>query len=172
MKKQSGFTLIELVVVIIILGILAVTAAPKFINLQGDARLSALNGLKASLQGGNTLLYSKAALQGEEGNNGGTTKNIDLNGDGTDDVIGVFGYVKATQTDIQAILDITFDVGTTPTVTGTNEWIIDTTTATTPAGGVTFFQRGAPATCKFSYVAPTAKGTQPTYTALPTVDKC
>ncbi|MGL4893853.1 MAG: type II secretion system protein, partial [Shewanella sp.] len=45
MKKQQGFTLIELVVVIIILGILAVTAAPKFINLQGDARVSALNGL-------------------------------------------------------------------------------------------------------------------------------
>ncbi|MGL4750761.1 MAG: type II secretion system protein, partial [Shewanella sp.] len=38
MKRQQGFTLIELVVVIIILGILAVTAAPKFINLQSDAR--------------------------------------------------------------------------------------------------------------------------------------
>ncbi|WP_219592386.1 prepilin-type N-terminal cleavage/methylation domain-containing protein, partial [Aeromonas salmonicida] len=37
MKKQAGFTLIELVIVIIILGILAVTAAPKFLNLQGDA---------------------------------------------------------------------------------------------------------------------------------------
>ncbi|MBM7073074.1 prepilin-type N-terminal cleavage/methylation domain-containing protein [Shewanella sp. 202IG2-18] len=42
MQKQQGFTLIELVVVIIILGILAVTAAPKFINLQSDARKSAL----------------------------------------------------------------------------------------------------------------------------------
>ncbi|MGL5667316.1 MAG: type II secretion system protein, partial [Shewanella sp.] len=66
MKRQQGFTLIELVVVIIILGILAVTAAPKFINLQGDARVSALNGLKASIQGANTLVYSKAALAGEE----------------------------------------------------------------------------------------------------------
>ncbi len=35
MSKQKGFTLIELVVVIVILGILAVTAAPKFMNLQG-----------------------------------------------------------------------------------------------------------------------------------------
>ena len=40
MKKQGGFTLIELVVVIVILGILAVTAAPKFLNLQDDAKNS------------------------------------------------------------------------------------------------------------------------------------
>lgn len=38
MNKQSGFTLIELVIVIIILGILSVTAIPKFLDLQGDAR--------------------------------------------------------------------------------------------------------------------------------------
>ena len=51
MKKQAGFTLIELVIVIIILGILAVTAAPKFLNLQDDARKSAAaDGVKASLQ--------------------------------------------------------------------------------------------------------------------------
>ncbi len=40
MKKQAGFTLIELVVIIIILGILAVIAAPQFINLQSDARVA------------------------------------------------------------------------------------------------------------------------------------
>ena len=45
MKKQAGFTLIELVIVIIILGILAVTAAPKFLNLQDDARYSAAQGV-------------------------------------------------------------------------------------------------------------------------------
>ncbi|SQH74913.1 Prepilin-type N-terminal cleavage/methylation domain-containing protein [Shewanella benthica] len=66
MKKQNGFTLIELVVVIIILGILAVTAAPKFINLQSDARASTVEGVKAALQGANSLIYSKAAIAGKE----------------------------------------------------------------------------------------------------------
>lgn len=70
MKKQSGFTLIELVIVIIILGILAVTAAPKFLNLQDDARLAAANGVKASLQSSPQLVYSKAAIQGIESSSG------------------------------------------------------------------------------------------------------
>ncbi|WP_394493731.1 type II secretion system protein [Shewanella sp. ENK2] len=61
-KAQGGFTLVELVVVIIILGILAVVAAPKFINLQGDARVSSLAGMKAAIQSANTLVYSKPVL--------------------------------------------------------------------------------------------------------------
>ena len=48
MKRQSAFTLIELVVVIVILGILALTAAPKFMELQSDARISALKGLEGA----------------------------------------------------------------------------------------------------------------------------
>ena len=56
MKKQNGFTLIELVVVIIILGILAVTAAPKFINLQSDARETSLQGMKRAILGANSLV--------------------------------------------------------------------------------------------------------------------
>ncbi len=70
MKKQAGFTLIELVIVIIILGILAVTAAPKFLNLQDDARKAAADGVKASLQSASQMIYSKAAILGIESTSG------------------------------------------------------------------------------------------------------
>ncbi|WP_341502863.1 type II secretion system protein [Gallaecimonas sp. GXIMD4217] len=59
MKKQSGFTLIELVVVIIILGILAVTAVPKFIDLQSDARKSAMQGILGGVKGASNLAHAK-----------------------------------------------------------------------------------------------------------------
>lgn len=71
MKRQSGFTLIELVVVIVILGILAATAAPKFMNLQGDARVSALNGLSGAVKSAINLSYSKAILKGVENQKSG-----------------------------------------------------------------------------------------------------
>ena len=48
-QAQGGFTLIELIVVIVILGILAATALPKFSNLGGDARIASLNAVRGAL---------------------------------------------------------------------------------------------------------------------------
>lgn len=100
MKRQGGFTLIELVVVIVILGILAVTAAPKFLNLQGDARASSLQGLKGAMSGAAGIVYGKAAIEGKE----------QLAGQEVDDIKVEFGYPDATVDGIgAAVVGLTQD---------------------------------------------------------------
>lgn len=66
MRSNKGFTLIELVVVIVILGILAAVAAPKFMDLQSDARISALQGLQGAVKSAVNLTYAKGVVQGTE----------------------------------------------------------------------------------------------------------
>lgn len=172
MKRQQGFTLIELVVVIIILGILAVTAAPKFINLQSDARVSALSGLKASIQGANSLVYSKAALAGEEKKAFDATipPSVDI-GTGTPAVTH-FGYLQADEAELENAIDISFDAGTSATdptvVTSTGaDWIIFEGT-----GIVTMWQKGAPAECRITYEQATSATVAPVLSAVPDASDC
>ncbi|MDN5499015.1 MAG: type II secretion system protein [Shewanella sp.] len=172
MKRQQGFTLIELVVVIIILGILAVTAAPKFINLQSDARVSALQGLKGAIQGANSLVYSKAALSGVEklafGASPAPTINI-----GTANVTTSFGYLQATKTELENGVDIKFDEGADGKATdGTAEWVIKETKPETGAKSVEIWQKGAPADCKLTYTEAENATTAPKFSALPAASAC
>lgn len=98
MKKNQGFTLVELVIVIVILGILAVTAAPKFLNFGADARISTLNAVKGSLNSAGAMVFGKAVLESKQAlaTAAITSPAIDI----------VYGYPAATVVAVQAAVDL------------------------------------------------------------------
>ncbi len=154
MKKQQGFTLVELVIVIVILGILAVTAAPKFLDLSSDAKLATVNGVRAALQSANTVIYSKAVLAGEQKKSTGSV------GASGGPVALVFGYVQASSAEVTKVLDLDGDFkiaqGDGTATAATNVMIY---TGATPT---------ADAACMLVYTAAADANSKPTYAIVKT----
>jgi len=100
MKKNAGFTLIELVIVIIVLGILAATAVPKFINLQDDAKEAAMKGVESALHSAANIVYSKSAIDGVESNASGSISTS------SGDVNVIWGYPAATSAGIASAVEL------------------------------------------------------------------
>ncbi|MFT7684154.1 MAG: MSHA pilin protein MshA [Moritella dasanensis] len=100
MKRNAGFTLIELVIVIIVLGILAATAVPKFINLQDDAKEAAMKGVESALHSAANIVYSKSAIDGVESKSSGSiatsSGNVDV----------IWGYPAATSAGIASAVEL------------------------------------------------------------------
>ncbi|EJK2113803.1 type II secretion system protein [Vibrio navarrensis] len=149
MKRQGGFTLIELVVVIVILGILAVTAAPRFLNLQGDARDASLQGLKGAMQGAAGIVYGRSAISGKE-----SVSSSSITIDGVSGAVSlVWGY-PAASTD-----------GITKVVNGLNsDWEIVSGSSTANAISYTFKSgNGDTSKCFVKYeVTPAVSFSEPT----------
>lgn len=72
MKQHKGFTLIELVVVIAILGILMAVALPKFVSLQADARVAKMNAALAAVRASAALAHAQLVARGFDAGYSGT----------------------------------------------------------------------------------------------------
>ncbi|USD37473.1 type II secretion system protein [Ferrimonas sp. SCSIO 43195] len=109
-SPTKGFTLIELTVVLVLLGILAVVAAPRFIGLGADARAGVLTQFGAAVEEANQQMYLLSKLPSYRArpvSGRGDLTDVDVDGDGTFETRLKCGYLD--NTDVAKRLDYSDD---------------------------------------------------------------
>ena len=144
--NEKGFTLIEIVMVIVLLGILAAVAIPRFANLSQSARASTVDGLYGTIQGASAMVYAQSLIEGETAL---AVSSVTMEGQA---IVTAYGYPDDTAGGIDVALSaydgFTFAAG--PPALFTND------------------SDATPVDCRVEYTEPAAVNARPTIASVNT----
>ena len=148
MRNQRGFTMIELIVVIVILGILSATALPRFIGVQDQARQAKLNGAIGAVNSAAALAHAGALVQGLAAASSVSMEGVNITMQNRYPTANTAGIAAAAQINATSTTDFTLSAGSAA------------------AGGAITISVPGSTTCTFTYTNPATLGNAPTITAI------